>query len=670
MIDRAGPRRAAAATAAFLLVTLAAACTAPPARTAWAPPAAGRTAGAHVGARQGRPDPGAQFRGDPAHTGAYPDAGLRRLGAVAWSVCTGGAVRSSAAVGGEAAYIGSGDGMLRALDLETGELLWRYDAGAPISSSPAVAGGRVVVSGRDGVTHAVDAGSGRRLWTVSAGPDRPLPWGREGWDYFVASPTVVGDTVLLAGGDGVLRRVRLEDGTALGETPLGTRLRSSPAAARGRAFVGGGDGVVYAVDVASGVVVWRHATEGAALSSADFGYDRRTVQSSPAVAGRRVFVGSRDGRLYALDTDTGERLWAAEYAPSWVVSSPAVARGTVFTGTSDAHRVEALDVATGTVRWSRDVGTRVLGSPTLAGAVLLVPGNDGFLSALDAADGSLLWRFAAGAMIQSSPAVAGDLVVFGDDAGHVTALRGGSTTPRLAVFRDSALATFAPRPDADRLADDLARAGYELLDAPGLAAFLSARLEDRVPSVVVFAQDALPPAVAVGDGAAGAESHPDHALRPARPGLLRRYLEAGGKVVWLGVPPRSIVRDSSGRPTAFRPERAGPVTGVDFSGADGSDYGARPTAEGRRWGLRRARLSTFVPESPGDVVALALDDLGRPAAFVRGFGGGPGTGFVYLWGRGYRPDMLAEIRRAAEMGVLVDPDGPPRPIGACPAGVR
>lgn len=595
----------------------------------------------------------AQFRGGPSHTGRYAGADFSALGGVAWTACTGGAVRSSAAIADRVVYIGSGDGVLRALDLESGALRWGYEAGAPLASSPAVAGDRVVAVDRVGVIHGVERGSGRVAWVVATGADLPLPWGREGWDYFTSSPTVVDGVAVVAGGDGVLRRLRLEDGALLGETDLGTRLRSSPAVHDGRGFVGGADGVVYAVELATGRVVWRHETEGAALVSADHGYDRRTVQASPAVADGRVYIGGRDGRLYALDAETGERLWAAEYTPSWVVSSVAVGEEAVYTGTSDAHVVEALDAATGERRWSRDLGTRVLGSPSLVGGVLLVPGGDGVLYALDAASGRTLWRYTAGAMIQSSPAVAGDLVVVGDDHGRIHALRTGDATPRLAVFHDTALAELASRPGGDRLADDLEEAGYARLDAAGLAGFLADRIDDGAPSVVVFAQDHAPATVAPGGTGAG---------------LLRRYLEGGGKVVWLGLPPRVLVRDSTGRPTALDAGRAEAVAGVDFTGSIGSDHAARPTAAGRTWGLDRVRLAAMVPPAAPGATVLARDEIGQPAAFVRPFGGREGTGFVFLWGRGYRTDMLGEVRAVAEHGVLRAPGASGAAAGACPAG--
>lgn len=42
--------------------------------------------------------------------------------------------------------------------------------------------------------------------------------------------------------------------------------------------------------------------------------------------------------------------------------------------------------------------------------------------------------------------------------------------------------------------------------------------------------------------------------------------EAGGKVVWLGLPPMSLARDEAGQATAFERNRSNRILGVDFSG--------------------------------------------------------------------------------------------------------
>src|SRR5947199_5122596 len=57
----------------------------------------------------------------------------------------------------------------------------------------------------------------------------------------------------------------------------------------------------------------------------DVHHARARVDSSPAIAGGRVFVGSNDGRVYGLDLASSKKVWAYE-AASPVTSSPAVAK--------------------------------------------------------------------------------------------------------------------------------------------------------------------------------------------------------------------------------------------------------------------------------------------------------------------------------------------------------
>jgi outer membrane protein assembly factor BamB len=64
------------------------------------------------------------------------------------------------------------------------------------------------------------------------------------------------------------------------------------------------------------------------------------VASSPAVAGGVVYVGSYDGKIYALDATSGLLIWDYQ-TDEKVVSSPAVADGEVYVGSYD-HFVYAV----------------------------------------------------------------------------------------------------------------------------------------------------------------------------------------------------------------------------------------------------------------------------------------------------------------------------------------
>ena len=66
----------------------------------------------------------------------------------------GSAVLSSPAISGDLIYVGANDGMLHALDRESGHSRWDFDFGVPVASSPAVSGNTVYVCALDGNVYA------------------------------------------------------------------------------------------------------------------------------------------------------------------------------------------------------------------------------------------------------------------------------------------------------------------------------------------------------------------------------------------------------------------------------------------------------------------------------------------------------------------------------------
>jgi outer membrane protein assembly factor BamB len=60
------------------------------------------------------------------------------------------------------------------------------------------------------------------------------------------------------------------------------------------------------------------------------------VESSPAIAAGRVFVGSNDGRFYVLNLNTGAKLWEFN-AGAPLSASPAIARGRIVIGSQDGR---------------------------------------------------------------------------------------------------------------------------------------------------------------------------------------------------------------------------------------------------------------------------------------------------------------------------------------------
>ena len=169
------------------------------------------------------------------------------------------------------------------------------------------------------------------------------------------------------------------------------------------------------------------STEQGGLSAADvpkltlkwsFGFpDATSAWSQPTVAGGRLFVGSQNGTLYALDAKTGCIIWTFT-AQSGVRTAPVFGARpdgpgySVFFGDTGAN-VYAVDAETGTLRWTRRVHdhpfARITGTPTLDGDRLYVPISSleetaanqpgygcctfrGSVAALGAATGEVIWQ--------------------------------------------------------------------------------------------------------------------------------------------------------------------------------------------------------------------------------------------------------------------------------------
>jgi hypothetical protein len=269
-----------------------------------------------------------------------------------------------------------------------------------------------------------------------------------------------------------------------------------------------------------------------------------------------------------------------------------------------------------------------------------VGSGDGRIYAFDAATGDERWLYHTDGAVVSTPAVWEGRLYVGSDDGYLYALqRTPGPQPRLAVYWDDSLtsrAVWGRSEDHRQPADYFRGLGYQQLDSAGLEAFLSERVDDAVPSVVVIAMDALPETVA----APGGES------------LLGRYLERGGKVVWLGFPPLIFTRDpETGEITGVDRERPTELLGVDHAAWNSDEYGVTPTAEGRAWGLASWGMGMPCVAAGEPVTPLAVDELGRAAAWVKHYGGAPGTGFVFVRLGTERP-YLDELRRVAEYGVF------------------
>lgn len=298
------------------------------------------------------------------------------------------------------------------------EPLWSFEAGAALWAGPTFADGVVYAGGDDGRVHALEASTGRERWSFAAGgPVRTRPTVADGVAYLQADD---GFLYALSVADGHERWRTRVVGAPVVRRPFDDpksrydRFGSDVTVAGGRLYLGTHDGHVLALDPAQGERLWDFA-------AAD------SVVAAPAVDRARVYFGSFDGKVRALDARDGRLLWERETRGA-VVSTPAVAGDRIVVG-NRAYDILALDAASGETRWKRYIWfSWVESSATVRDGVAYVGSSDAAaLFAFDVATGRRLWAADVYGWAWGQPAVAAERVFVGISStrGYLAAHQGG-----------------------------------------------------------------------------------------------------------------------------------------------------------------------------------------------------------------------------------------------------
>lgn len=334
-----------------------------------------------------------QFRGNQQLTGVSLSNVPNDL-KVLWTYEAGESIESSAAIVGGTVFVGSQKGELLSLSLDNGAVYWKYHMDSPVGeSSPAYSGGVVYIGDLGGWFHAVNASDGKKLWAFKAGSeiksspvvigDRVLIGSYDQQLYCLSTrngsvlwkvktngpvhstPSIAEGLAFIAGCDELFRAIRIADGREMFNVSSDAYTGASPALRGTSAYYGTFNNEILMVNLKDHRIVWRYQHPqrkfpfySSAAVTADRivvgGRDKMVhglnvagkgvwtfatnarVESSPAVAGGRVFVGSNDGRFYVLNLATGAKLWEFN-AGAPLSASPAVGRGRIVIGSQDGR---------------------------------------------------------------------------------------------------------------------------------------------------------------------------------------------------------------------------------------------------------------------------------------------------------------------------------------------
>ena len=369
----------------------------------------------------------------PDRNGPTEDAEAR------WVFETGQRVFSSPAVVDGVVYASSDDGILYALDTETGEPVWcrslnysRDTDNDGADSSPAVVDGRLYVGNRppedsDTSFYCLDAETGEILWrTNEMNPD-------EGVDYANAwvrsSPAVHEGRVYFGSWDHHIYCYDAETGEKIWEFETGLIIYSSPAVHDGRVYFGSLDSYLYALDAETGELVWRFEAEKSSQLDRESISESANIAASPAIRDGTVYFTENTGNAYALDAEDGTVIWKSDgYGLSQ--SAPAVDDERMYTSRSED--IVALDTETGEVVWSYETQEPIYASnPSVTDEAVYMGSNDGYLYALEPETGNELWRFETDDWMRSTPAIVDGSLYFGSYDSNIYAVEENPESTRI-----------------------------------------------------------------------------------------------------------------------------------------------------------------------------------------------------------------------------------------------
>ncbi|MSQ15406.1 MAG: serine/threonine-protein kinase [Dehalococcoidia bacterium] len=188
---------------------------------------------------------------------------------------------------------------------------------------------------------------------------------------------------------------------------VGQPFFASAVLSNSRVYAGTGDNRLVALDSSNGRIIWEWSTTG-------------PVDAAPLVADGRVYLGLRDKRIVALDADSGKELWEF-FTGNPILASPSVKDGVLYAGSGDGL-LYALDAATGDLRWSFKTGSWILSTPALIDGLVVTGSEDAWLYVVRASTGAKVFSYFTGGQIHSTPAVDSNRIYVTNRTGRIWAI--------------------------------------------------------------------------------------------------------------------------------------------------------------------------------------------------------------------------------------------------------
>ncbi len=305
---------------------------------------------------------------------------------------------------GDTLYVNDHKGTVVSLQADTGKQHWEIDLDEPLTSGPGYGDGIVVIGTADGQVVALAAEDGKVRWRAQVSSEILAP--PTVGEGVVVAHTVDGKLFALDAADG--RQLWIYDRTVPTLTLRGT---SSPVILSDIVVDGFASGKIALLVLRDGRVLWEKSI---AVPRGRSELERMVdIDASPLVIGSVLYVVSYQGRIAAIDLQSGRVLWSRSMSSSTGLA----ADDSALYLSDDSDRVWALDRANGASLWQQEsLQRRSLTAPAVYKQSVVVGDMEGYLHWMARSDGRFMARFPVESGMRVAPVVAGErLYVYSND---------------------------------------------------------------------------------------------------------------------------------------------------------------------------------------------------------------------------------------------------------------
>lgn len=299
-------------------------------------------------------------------------------GHVLWTIATSPSDRDQDTLGGGVGYekgtvyVATSFGEVIALQAADGKEIWRQTSlMTPMRVAPTIKDGRVFVVNISNELHALNSKNGEILWSHAGIPETTSLLGG-------ATPALTNNVIIIPYSSGEVHALRVENGYPLwsesippsqaGDSLSGIpHIRARPLIVDGAAYIVSHGGRMVAIDTNTGMRIWQNDITGI---------------RTPAVFGNYLFIISNTQEVTCIDRQTGESVWSvplpqrdsSKNVNHW--AGPVIAGGhLVLTGTSG--EIIYLSPNTGEKMHTVNANEPLFLSPVICDGILYTLSNDG-----------------------------------------------------------------------------------------------------------------------------------------------------------------------------------------------------------------------------------------------------------------------------------------------------